>query len=76
MDILEFKAVPPWVPNLQNFVFGTQGAFVPNFKSVDQIASEIRTMQYFSGHLGIEDSATPDAQNLIRLSSPRCTPMC
>ena len=45
-------------PKFSNFVFGTQGVFVPNLKSVAQVVSEIQKMQYFDGHLGIEDSAT------------------
>ena len=45
-------------PNFINFVVGTQGVFVPNFKSVAEIISEIWAMKYFGDYLGIESSAT------------------
>ena len=70
---IEHKAT--WGPKFIPFIFGTQGVFVPNFKSVAQITSEISTMPYFGGHPGMK-TAPPDAQNLIRLSPPMCASMC
>ena len=47
-----------WGPKFIDFFFGTQGVFVPNFKSVSQIVSKIWAMKYIGGHLGIEGSIT------------------
>ena len=58
ISYLGIKDSTPWGPKFINFVFVIQRASVPNFKFVAQIVFEIRTMKYFGGHLGIEDSAT------------------